>query len=100
MTTFTPASPYIRSLTDVNGWVWQFAYWGSGYAYIRDIPNELNDPLPPIGDNATRDDWPYLIDLNVERVKPDDVTRAWLNNQAARWITNRNDDIASGNITT
>jgi hypothetical protein len=96
---YTSDHPYTRNLTDANGWMWQFAYWGSGKVYIRDIPNELSDPLPPIGEDATRDDWPFLIDLNYYGMRPEDVTAEWLRARAAEWITDRNDDLASGNIT-
>ena len=95
---FTPDAPFAVKLTDSNGWLWQFAYWGNGFVYIREIPNELSDPMPLIGDDASRDDWPFLIDLNYYGTRPADVTAEWLDNHAAGWISGRNDDIKKGNL--
>lgn len=95
--TFTPARPATAALPDRRGDVWQFAYWGSGFVYIRQAFTD-EDRVIPIGDNATRDDWPFQIDLNYENMRPENVTREWLTDQAARWIENRDADILLGNL--
>lgn len=95
---FTEERPYNTTLTDSNGARWHFAYWGSGHVYIR----EMDDDGGPrsSGANASRNDWPYLISLITYSLRPGDITAAWLEERAAEWISDRNDDIANGNITT
>jgi hypothetical protein len=97
MSTYTPASPATAALPDSRGAIWQFAYWGSGYIYIREMFVDENRVIP-VGDRVSRDDWPFLIDLNVEGMRPEDVTREWLAERAGVWIDARNTDIASGDV--
>jgi hypothetical protein len=97
MTVYTPASPFLTTLADNDGRFWNFAYWGSQYVYIREV-NEDTPIQPAMGDRASRDDWPYLIDLNSYGMRPEQVTREWLAERAAQWITDRNDDLRKGNL--
>ena len=94
--TFTPESPALATLPDMRGALWQFAYWGSGFVYIREALDA--DEIIPIGDKASRDDWPFLIDLNSHGMKPGDVTGEWLSERAVEWVSDRDEDIRSGSI--
>lgn len=94
---YTPDSPFLATLPDRDGHLWNFAYWGSRYLYIREVTEDT--PISPaMGDRASRDDWPYLIALNDYGVQPQDVPRAWLADRAAEWILDRNKDLEAGNL--
>ena len=96
---FTPESPFLTTLADKDGATWQFAYWGSRYVYIREVINDYaSEGMPLMGDRASRDDWPHLVDVLSYGLRPDDITRAWLIHRAATWITDRNDDLRKGNL--
>lgn len=90
---FTEDRPYNTMIPDVNGRAWHFAYWGTGFVFIR----EYDGAMPRL--TASRDVWPYLIDLNYYSMRPADVTATWLAERANEWITDRNADIKNGNIT-
>lgn len=95
MSTFTPESPYLKALADSHGRTWQFAYWGSGYVYIREMIDspDIDDLIIPVGENATRDDWPYLIDLNYySDVTRETITRVWLTKHAVEWAADRSNE--------
>lgn len=94
---FNPDQPFTAAQADKRGAVWQFAYWGSGNIYIRET-FEYETHLIAIGNRASRDDWPYLIDLNYHGMRPDDVTTSWLEQRADEWITDRNTGIDVGLI--
>lgn len=96
-TTFTPSRPALAALPDSRGAIWQFAYWGSGFVYIREMFTD-EDRVIPVGDRASRDDWPFLIDLSAYDMTAADVTHEWLTERAAQWIEDRNADISTGNI--
>jgi hypothetical protein len=98
MSDYTPSCPFSTQITDSRGVVWQFCYWGSGFVYIRET-FDGDDRVIPIGKQASRDDWPFLIDLNDWAQTPETVNRAWLLKHTARWVTDRNADIKAGNIT-
>jgi hypothetical protein len=94
---FTPEQPFTTQQVDKRGAVWQFAYWGSGNVYIREMFDDENRAIST-GNRATRDGWPYLIDLNYYGMKPDDVTTEWLTLRAREWIIERDTDILTGNV--
>lgn len=97
MSRFSITSPYLTRLVDIDGRYWQFAYWGTGYVYIREVVEDVNDVAVPLG--GSRDQWPYLVDLNDWKRTPDTVSRTWLDSKSAEWITDRNADLAADNIT-
>lgn len=74
---------WIESLRDSEEQPWTFQYNGGTHIRIR-----------PSG----APDWTNIIDLNYHGLKPDQVTRTWLDQRAAEWITDRNNDLASGNL--
>jgi hypothetical protein len=86
----------VNQHVDSTGRTWQFAYWGTGFVYIRELWDDGTQTLP-IG--GTRSDWPFVIGLNDWMQRPETVTGAWLDEHSARWIKDRNEDIAAGNIT-
>lgn len=88
---FTPDRPYNTTLTDSAGARWHFAFWGSDNVYIREMHE--GDPPVSFGGNASRDDWPFVIDLFDYGLRPPGVTAEWLDARAHGWITNRNTDI-------
>lgn len=94
VSTYTPARPYLKTLTDAHGRTWQFAYWGSGFVYIRELIDspDLDDLIIPIGPKASRGAWPYLIGLDDYRSDGDRGTAAWLDRRAASWIADRNNE--------
>lgn len=94
MSTYTLPRPYSATYADSDGRTWQFAYWGSGFIYIRELIED--DNTLPVG--ASRDVWPFVIDLNETGAPcPEDVTLAWLDRRTGEWIAARNEDIANGN---
>jgi hypothetical protein len=95
--TFTPETPYASAAFTDDGAFWRFAYWGTGYIYIRETTDETGDALAHIG-RASRDLWPYLIDLNDYGMRPEQVTRQWLAERVADWIISRNEDLRKGNL--
>lgn len=92
MSSYTLARPYCATYADNGGRTWQFAYWGSGFIYIRELFE--NDNTLPVG--ASRSVWPFVIDMN-DPGTPQDVTLAWLDRRTGDWIVGRNEDIANGN---
>jgi hypothetical protein len=95
MTAFSTAAPFLDTRTDDHGRTWQFAYWGSGFVYIREQfeTPDIDDMIIPIGDNASRDDWPYLIGVgDYIGMTPERVTRTWLVKRVTSWITDRNNE--------
>jgi len=95
---FTTANPFTVALTDAQGAVWQFAYWGTGFVYIRELSDDEDRPALHLVGNTSRDNWPYLIDLNDYSLKPGDVTREWVYERATEWIAERDADLASGAV--
>lgn len=89
--TFTPARPYLNTLTDGHGRTWQIAYWGTGFVYIRQLMDDDHSPIR-IGDHASRDDWPYVIDLNGYSMTIDNVTTVWLTERASSWVDDRSNE--------
>jgi hypothetical protein len=94
--TYTPARPYTNTLTDSRGDAWQFAYWGSGFVFVRPVGDDIH-VVAGIG-NSSRDIWPFLISLTDYMMRPEGATGAWLTKRAHAWIDARNEDIDAGNI--
>ena len=92
---FTPDRPYNTTLTDSAGDRWHFAYWGSKNIYIRQHDGTGSFSFGP---TAVRDDWPYLIGLDGEDIRPGDIAAEWIDDRAAQWIRDRNADLSAGNL--
>lgn len=82
--TFTPERPFTTTLTDSRGDDWYFEY--RGRANIRIKP-----------DGTDPGEWTNQIDLGNYDPRPE-ITTEWLDNRAAEWISDRNDDIKKGNV--
>lgn len=92
---FTTEPPYLTTLADRHGRTWQFAYWGSGFIYIREILDVDGDPviLPAMGNRASRSDWPYSIGIgDYINMTPERVTHRWLTERVASWVSNRSSE--------
>lgn len=70
------------TLTDAQGERWHFNY--AGGSAVRIGPQGVG--------------WTNQVQLDDYGLKPADVTEEWLTERAAEWITNRDKDVAAGNI--
>jgi hypothetical protein len=81
-------------INDINGRLWQF--WGSpsnSHIKVVESHTEEIDFRFPTG-------YDFTLDLRARQVDPALLVAATVRRLAREWVTDRNKDINSGNITT